>query len=153
MRFRGWLLDAYIRDKYTVYWFKKRGGGAVQLKELNRPCFTVEPSHLNNPRDLVYLFEEHPFVYRAEIVQRYPTLSRDKLVPVVEVTVEQPDDLKDVLRYAERLPEVKEVYDTGLIPIQWHLIRRSLPPTSLCDVEFEKGFIKEVRVLEPVNRI
>ncbi|MCW4051462.1 MAG: hypothetical protein NWE89_17205 [Candidatus Bathyarchaeota archaeon] len=148
MKFRGWLLDPYIREKHAVYWFKTMDGDAVMLRERHRPRFIAEQAKENKPEDLVYLFEEHPYVFKAEIVERYPTLSRREKKRVVEVTLDLLEDTKEVLRYAERLPEVKEVYNTGLVPIQWHLSYRSLPPSSLCEVEHSRGLIKKVTVLD-----
>ncbi|MBN2334548.1 hypothetical protein JXL21_03240, partial [Candidatus Bathyarchaeota archaeon] len=153
MRFRGWLLDPYTREKDVVYWFKTVSGDTVQLRERCRPSFIAEPADANKPEHLVYLFDEHPYVYKAEVVERHPSLDRGSLKKVVEVTLDLPDDEAEVLRYAERLPEVKEVYNTGLIPIQWHLIRRSLPPTSYCEVEARHGALVDARVLDDWEEI
>ena len=65
---------------------------------------------------MLYLFEEQPEVHSASIVKRHPSLHRDELKRVVKVKVFSASELGEVLSYAERLPEVREVYDTGLIP-------------------------------------
>ena len=148
MRFQGWLLDPYIRDRHAVHWFKTVDGEMVTLRERHRPQFIAEPAESNRPEDLVYLFGEHPFVTKAKVVERYTDLSRETLKRVVEVTVEQADDLRNVIKYAEKIREVHEVYNTGLIPIQWHLIQKRLPPSSLCEVEEKNGELVDVEVLD-----
>jgi DNA polymerase I len=147
LKLQGWLLDAYVKEKWVVYWFKTTNGEAIALRERSRPSLVAEPDESNSPEDLVYLFEKHPFVYQAEIVDRYPTLRREKFKRVVEVTLDMVEDLDEVQRYAERLPEVKEVYNVGLVPIQWHLIWRGLPPSGLCEVESRRGVLSAATVL------
>jgi DNA polymerase elongation subunit (family B) len=108
----------------------------------------AEPRERFTVEQVEYLFERHPFVWSTRIVERHPTLRRECLERVVEIWVDGWDDLEHVLRYAERLPEVKQVYNTGLIAIQWHLIYRQIPPSSLCEVEESEGYITSMRKLD-----
>jgi DNA polymerase elongation subunit (family B) len=153
LKVRGWLLDAYVKEKWVNYWFKTTTGETVALRERCRPSLVTEPADSNKPEDLVYLFEEHPFVYQAKIVDRYSTLSREMLKRVVEVTMDLVEDLDEVQRYAENLPEVKEVYNVGLVPIQWHLIRKGFPPSRLCEVEVRRGVLEGVKMLDDSDEV
>ena len=148
MRFKGWLLDPYIREKHAFYWFKTLNGEAVKVQERCHPAFTVKPVKKRKPAEVAYLFDSHPFVHSTSVVERYPTLDRSRRVKAVEVRADMADDLPELLRFAEKLEEVEEVYDSGLIPVQWHLIRRRLPPTSLCEVEASGGALKRFTVLD-----
>jgi len=108
----------------------------------------AEPTEGYSAEEVDFLFEIHPFVLSTRIVERHPTLRREKLKRVVEIHVDRADDLDQVLMYAERLPEVEQVYNTGLIAIQWHLIYRQIPPSSLCDVEVSDGRVTSLRRLD-----
>ncbi|MEE8354845.1 MAG: DNA polymerase domain-containing protein, partial [Candidatus Bathyarchaeia archaeon] len=46
------------------------------------------------------------------------------------------------------LPEVEEVYDTGLIPVQWYLIHKDVAPSNLCTVEERDGRLKSMEVVD-----
>jgi len=63
------------------------------------------------------------------------------------------DDLGQVLRYADGLPEVGQVYNTGLIVIQWHLIYRQAPPSSFCEVEESDGRVTSLRRLGDDDKV
>jgi len=119
-----------------------------ELQERYTPAFTAEPRPPYTPDNLVYLFEEHPFVQSASVVTRFSSIERRQRKQVVEVKVDTASDLDEVLGYAERLREVREVYDTGLIPVQWHLIGRDLPPSSLCEYTESRGMVKQIRRLD-----
>ena len=144
----GWLLDPYIEGKNVSMWLKTTDGGAVKLQERYTPTFMAEPRDPYTPDNLVYLFEEHPFVRSASIVSRFQSIDRRRKLRVVEVKVDSAGDLKEVLGCAERLREVREVYNSGLIPVQWHLIQRDLPPSSLCEFSESHGHVKNIRKLD-----
>lgn len=143
----GWLLDPYIEEKYVSMWIKTRDNKMVKLRDRYTPTFLAEPKEPYTPENLVYLFEEHPFVDKARIVQRFASIARKKSVEAVKVYVDTADDLDEVLGYAASLQEVKEVYNTGLIPVQWYLINRDLPPSCLCEFRERNSFIEEIKKL------
>jgi len=126
VRHRGWLLDPYIRGRNAVYWFKTTDGKAVKAEERYNPIIVAKPRLGFTVDNLIYLFEEHPFVISARPVSRFMSIHRDKKSQYVEVKVDQGDDLDEVVRYGERLNEVEELFNIGLIPIQWHLIYRGI---------------------------
>ena len=132
MVFQGWLLEPYIRDRHVHLWFKTLEGNVIHLRDRYHPVFTAEPAKGYTAENVQYLFEEHPEVHSASIVKRHPSLHRNELKRVVEVKAYSVSELGEVLSYAERLPEVREVYDTGLIPVQWYLIHRGVAPSNLC---------------------
>jgi DNA polymerase elongation subunit (family B) len=144
----GWLLDPYIDEKYVSMWIKTRDNKMVKLRERYSPSFLAEPKEPYTPENLIYLFQKHPFVYEAKQVQRFATIARKKSVKAVKVQVDIANDLDEVLRYAENLREVKEIYNSGLIPIQWYLIYRDLPPSSLCEFRETNGFIEEIKRID-----
>jgi len=148
MGFQGWLLEPYVRDKHVHLWFKTEGGDVIRLRDRYYPVFTVEPAESYSAENVLYLFEEHPEVHSASIVKRHPSLHRDELKKVVEVKAFSVSELREVLSYAERLPEVREVYDTGLIPVQWYLIHRGVAPSNLCRVEENKGRLTGITVID-----
>ena len=133
MEFQGWLLEPHIRDKHVHLWFKTEESAVIHLIDRHHPVFTVEPAEGYSAENVLYLFEEHPEVHSASIVKRHPSLNRDELKRVVEVKVFSVSELREVLSYAERLPEVREVYDTGLIPVQWYLIHRGVAPSTYAE--------------------
>jgi DNA polymerase elongation subunit (family B) len=148
MEFQGWLLEPYLRGRHVHLWFKTVEGNVIHLIDRHHPVFTAESAEGYSADNLQYLFEEHPEVHSASIVKRYPSLRRDKVKKVVEVKAYSSSELREVLSYAERLPEVREVYDTGLIPVQWYLIHRGVPPSSLCNVEEDKGRLEGITVID-----
>ncbi len=77
MRHRGWLLDPYISGKQAVYWFKTTEGMAVRVDERHNPIIVAEPKQEYTTDNLVYLFEEHPYVLSATPVTRYTSIHRD----------------------------------------------------------------------------
>ena len=148
MKFDGWLLEPYIRDKHVHLWFKTVEGDAVLLRDRYHPLFTAEPAEGYSAENVLYLFEEHPEVHSANVVERYSTLRRDGLKRVVEVKAFSASELGEVLSYAERLPEVREVYDTGLTPVQWYLIHKGVAPSNLCSVEGNNGRLTGITVID-----
>jgi DNA polymerase I len=155
MKLRGWLLDPYIRGKNAVLWFKTDKGQVVKLKDRHFPTFIADPKNDFTAEEVEYLFEQHPLVRSIRIVDKYPTLGRKRLKRVVEVKVDCADDLDNVLKYAKLLPEVNGVCNSGLMEIQWHLIYRGLPPSSLCELEVSGERVASIKrmdddeVLEP----
>ena len=88
MRHRGWLLDPYIKGKYAVYWFKTREGRAVRVEERFNPVIVVKPKPEYTIDNLVYLFEEHPYVLSATPITRYTSIHRDIEAQYVEVKID-----------------------------------------------------------------
>jgi len=43
MKFQGWLLKPYIRDKHVHLWFKTEEGDVIRLRDRHHPVFTAEP--------------------------------------------------------------------------------------------------------------
>ena len=148
MRHRGWLLDPYISGKQIIYWFKTTEGKAVRVEESHNPIIITEPKQEYSTDNLVYLFEEHPYVLSATPVTRYKSIHLDEQVEYVEVKIDQADDLDEVVKYAERLNEVKEVFNVGLIPIQWHLIYRGIQPSAFCDFHETNGKLETIEKLD-----
>ncbi|TRO61446.1 hypothetical protein E2P71_00560, partial [Candidatus Bathyarchaeota archaeon] len=148
MRHRGWLLDPYISGKQAVYWFKTTEGRAVRVDERHNPIIVAEPKQEYTIDNLVYLFEEHPYVLSATPVTRYKTIHRDQQAQYVEVKIDQAEDLDEIVKYAERLNEVKEVFNVGLIPIQWHLIYRGIQPSTLCEFNETNGKLETIDKLD-----
>ncbi|TRO56091.1 hypothetical protein E2P71_02125, partial [Candidatus Bathyarchaeota archaeon] len=148
MRHRGWLLDPYISEKQAIYWFKTTEGRAVRVEERHNPIIVAEPKPEYTIDNLVYLFEEHPYVLSATPVTRYKTIHRDQQTQYVEVKIDQAEDLEEIVKYAERLNEVKEVFNVGLIPIQWHLIYRGVQPSTLCEFHEINGKLEEIEKLD-----
>jgi len=148
VRHRGWLLDPYIRGKNAVYWFKTTDGKAVKAEERYNPIIVAKPRPGFTVDNLIYLFEEHPFVISASSVNRFMSIHRDKKSQYVEVKVDQEDDLDEVVRYGERLNEVEELFNIGLIPIQWHLIYRGIEPSSLCYFTEENGRLTSIEKID-----
>ncbi|MCW4014402.1 MAG: hypothetical protein NWF07_15645 [Candidatus Bathyarchaeota archaeon] len=148
MRHRGWLLDPYIDGRDAVYWFKTVKGEAIRVTERHNPVIIVEPKPEYTVDNLVYLFEEHPFVVSAKPVKRFTSIHRNEIAEYVEVKIDQAEDLDEVTKYAERLKEVKELYNVGLIPIQWHLIYRGIQPSTLCDFNQENGKLIDFSVID-----
>jgi DNA polymerase I len=153
LRFEGWLLEPFIRGKDAVLWFKTVDGRAIQLTERYRPIFLAEPKKGFTPANVRYLLGEHPNVHSAEIVERYPSLHRRRLKEVVEARVDSTGELDGVIRYARGLPEVREIYNTGLIPIQWYLIHRGVAPSNLCEVEGSNGRLDSIRVIDDEDAV
>ncbi len=148
MRHRGWLLDPYIRERNVVYWFKTNKGEAIKVEERHNPVIVAKPKSGYTVDNLVYLFEEHPFVVSASPVTRYTSIHREKKAQYVEVKVDMVDDLEEVVRYGERLHEVEELFNIGLIPIQWHLIYQGIQPSALCDFTEEKGRLTSIEKID-----
>ncbi|MFA9495810.1 MAG: hypothetical protein ACERKS_07805, partial [Candidatus Bathyarchaeota archaeon] len=148
MRHRGWLLDPYIRERNVVYWFKTNKGEAIKVEERHNPVIVAKPKPGYTIDNLVYLFEEHPFVVSASPVTRYTSIHREKKAQYVEVKVDMGDDLDEVVRYGERLREVEELFNIGLIPIQWHLIYQGIQPSALCDFTEEKGRLTSIEKID-----
>lgn len=148
MNHRGWLLDPYIDGRDVVYWFKTVTGNAVRVTERHHPVIIVEPKPEYTSDNLVYLFEEHPFVVSAKPVTRYTSIHRDETREYVEVKIDRAEDLDEVTRYAERLNEVQELFNVGLIPVQWHLIYRGIQPSILCDFTERDGSLVEFEILD-----
>ena len=103
MRYRGWMLDPYIDGRNAVYWFKTIDGKAVRIEERHNPVIVVKPKPEYTVDNLVYLFEEHPYVLSANPVTRYTSIHRDKRDQYVEVKIDTAEDLDEITRYAERL--------------------------------------------------
>jgi DNA polymerase elongation subunit (family B) len=144
LRYRGWLLDAYIEGKDAVMWFKTDDGGSIKLLDRHHPFFIAKPlSHLD-PLKISWLFERHPLVYSTKIIRRYPNLSRDKRLKVIGVKVDEPGDLDRVISYGGRLIEIEGIYNTGLIPVQWHLIYADVQPSSKCIIDENMGRIRKL---------
>ncbi|MGD0803465.1 MAG: DNA polymerase domain-containing protein [Candidatus Bathyarchaeia archaeon] len=148
MTHRGWLLDPYIRGKDAHLWFKTVEGETLHLTERHRPRFVAQPTPGLAIEDLCYRLEEHKMVHSAEPVERYASLSMERLEPVAEVRVDSAQSLDKVIAYARSLREVKEVFDIGLSPIQWYLIERGVAPTGLCEFETQNGTLKSIRALK-----
>jgi DNA polymerase elongation subunit (family B) len=148
VKFQGWLLDPYISGKHAVLWFKTVEGETVKVRERHHPRFVVEPKEGYNVGNIGYLFDEHPGVHATKVVVRFETLSRRERKKFVEVSVYSARFLEGIIEYAERLPEVEEIYDTGLIPIQWYLIHKDVAPSNLCNVEERDGRLTSVDVVD-----
>jgi hypothetical protein len=112
VEFQGWLLEPYISDKHAFLWFKTVDGDTVRVQERHHPRFIAEPKEGYTVGNISYLFNEHPDVHATRIIERYATLSRRERKKFVEVSVYSARFLDSVLNYAEKLPEVEEVYDT-----------------------------------------
>jgi DNA polymerase elongation subunit (family B) len=148
VEFRGWLLEPYISGKHAILWFKTMNGDTVRLQERHHPRFIAESKAGYTVGNIGYLFDEHPDVHATRIVDRFTTLSRKERKKFVEVSVYSARFLDSILEYAKRLPEVEEVYDTGLIPIQWYLIHKDVAPSNLCTVEERDGRLKAIEVVD-----
>lgn len=148
MRHRGWLLDPYIDGRYAVYWFKTMTGEAVRVTERYNPIIVVEPKPEYTVDNLVYLFEEHPFVISTNLVKRFVSIHRDEIADYIEVRIDQAEDLEEIIRYAERLKEVKTLFNVGLVPVQWHLIYRGIQPSVLCDFTEKEGKLVDFEILD-----
>ena len=153
MGFQGWLLEPYVSGKHATLWFKTIDGDTARVHERHHPRFIAEPKGGYTVGDIGYLFDEHPDVHATRVVDRFTTLSRREMKKFVEVSVYSASFLDSVLEYAERLPEVDEVYDTGLIPVQWYLIRKDVAPSSLCNVEERDGRLKSMEVVDDEGSI
>lgn len=148
MRLKGWIFDPYIKGDNAFFWFKTIDGRVLHLNERHKPVFLAKPSEDTSLEQVEYLFGEHPCVWSTSIVERYPTLRMERLENVVEVRVDAADTMNSVLGYADRLPEVKHVYNRDIVGIQGHLIYRQIPPSSLCEVEESKGRVESMIRLE-----
>jgi len=153
MRFRGWLLEPHLSGRYASLWFKTVDGEVVRVKERHYPRFLAEPRNGYTVDNVKFLFDEHPDVHETGIVERHPDLGRRLLERYVEVKAYSISYFEKVLRYAERLPEVEEVYNTGLIPIQWYLIHKDVAPSNLCEVEEADGLLKGIKVVDDHDSI
>jgi DNA polymerase elongation subunit (family B) len=153
VRYKGWLLDPYVQGKDAILWLKTEKGAIKKLRERYNPQFIAEPENGHRVDEVCWVFDQHPFVISTNVVERYPTLRRENLKKVVSVKVDTEDDLDNVLKYADRLKEVKEVYNTGLIAIQWHMIYKGIQPSSLCMVDEKNGKITSIHKLDDNNLI
>ncbi len=153
MRYRGWLLDPYLDGKNIVYWFKTEKGEAVKAVERHNPIIVVKPKPMFTTDNLIYLFEEHPFVRSAKTIKRFDSIHRDSIGSYVQVTIDTAEDLEIVQRYAQYLPEVEELFNVGLIPVQWHLIYRGLKPSGFYDFEVENGALETVELINDWDRL
>lgn len=153
MKHRGWLLDPYLDGKNIVYWFKTDTGKAVKAVERHNPIIVVKPKPMFTPDNLIYLFEEHPFVLSANVVKRYDTIHRTRIGEYVEVKIDTAEDLEIVHKYAQYLPEVEEVFNVGLVPVQWHLIYRGMKPSGFYEFTVEKGKLESVTPLDDGDTI
>lgn len=153
MRHQGWLLDPYISGRHAIYWFKTTEEKAVRVEERHNPIIIAKPKPDYTIDNLVYLFEEHPYVISATPVTRYTSIHRNKKTQYVEVKIDTADDLEEVTKYAERLQEVEELFNTGLIPIQWHLIYRGIKPSSFCNFWEKNGKLQCFEVINDSESI
>jgi len=153
VEFQGWLLEPYVSGKHAILWFKTLNGKTISVKERHHPRFIAEPKEGYTVRDIGYLFDEHPDVHATRVIDRYTTLSRRERKKFVEVSVYSVRFLDSILEYAERLPEVKEVYNTGLILVQWYLIHKDVAPSNLCTVEERDGRLKTVEIVDDEKSI
>jgi len=153
VRHRGWLLDPYVCGRNAVYWFKTTEGNAVRVEERHNPVIVVKPKPAYTVDNLIYLFEEHPFVISATSVTRYTSIHRDEKAQYVEVKIDTAEDLEEVTRYAQRLHEVDEIFNIGLIPVQWHLIYRGIQPSMLCDFWENNGKLERFEIVDDSESI
>ncbi|MBD3204777.1 hypothetical protein GF319_00365 [Candidatus Bathyarchaeota archaeon] len=153
MRHKCWLLDAYIDGKDAVLWFKKDDGGSFRLLERCHPLFIAKPIGKHDPVDVSWLFDKHPLVNSTKVVLRYSSLNRGEKIRVIEVQVDEPGDLKRVVAYGRRLREIEGIYNTGLVPIQWHLIYAGVQPSSQCFVVERTGRVKELTRIDDEERL
>jgi DNA polymerase elongation subunit (family B) len=153
VRHQGWLIDPYISGKQANYWFKTTEGKAVKVEERHNPVILAKPELDYTIDNLVYLFEEHPYVIAATPVTRFTSIHRNKKSQYVEVKIDTIDDLEEVTKYAERLQEVEELFNTGLIPIQWHLIYRGIHPSSFCNFWEKNGKLLYFEVINDSESI
>ena len=147
MKHRGWLLDPYLEGRNIVYWFKTDTGKAVKVVERHNPIIIVKPKPKFTTDNIVYLFEEHPFVLSAKEVKRFDSIHRTSKSEYVEVKIDTAEDLDIVQRFAERLPEVEELFNVGLVPVQWHLIYRGLKPSGFYEFTEENGRLDTIKEL------
>lgn len=147
MKHRGWLLDPYLDGKNIVYWIKTDTGKAVKVVERHNPIIVVKPKPMFTTDNIVYLFEEHPFVLSAKAVKRFDSIHRDSVSDYVEVKIDTAEDLDIVQRFAQRLPEVEELFNVGLVPVQWHLIYRGLKPSGFYEFTEENGRLDTIKEL------
>ena len=148
MRYRGWLLDPYIDGRNAVYWFKTTEGKAKRVEERHNPVIIAKPKPDYTIDNLVYLFEEHPYVISATPVTRYTSIHRDRKAQYVEVKIDTADDLDEITKYGQRLHEIEELFNIGLIPIQWHLIYRGIQPSTLCDFWEKDGKLERFEIID-----
>jgi DNA polymerase elongation subunit (family B) len=153
MRHRGWLLDPYISGRNAIYWFKTTEGRAVKVEERHNPIIVVKPNRAYTVDNVVYLLETHPYVLSASPITRYTSIHRDMKAQYVEVKIDTAEDLDEVTRYAESLYEVEELYNVGLIPIQWHLIYKGVQPSTLCDIEEINGRLNWIKKIDDSESI
>ncbi|MFP3951284.1 MAG: hypothetical protein ACLFVP_03965 [Candidatus Bathyarchaeia archaeon] len=152
MRFRGWLFDPYIRGNYAVLWFRTVDGRVIKTIDRYHPEFLAEPRGCT-PESLCSLLERNPRVRSTEVVERYPSLRRYALKRVIRVKVDSVRCLERVLAHADEMDNVKDTYNKGLTQIQWYLIYRDVPPTSLCSVEESEGVLKAIERRDDGGRI
>jgi DNA polymerase, archaea type len=153
VKHRGWLLDPYISGKYAVYWFKTEENKALKVEERHNPIIIAKPKPDYTIDDLIYLFQEHPFVLSSTRVSRYTSIHRKQISDYVEVKIDQTEDLDEVLNYAQGLVEIEEIFNVGLIPIQWHLIYRGIQPSTLCEIREQNGKLESIEKIDDSARI
>ncbi len=86
---RGWLLDPYIRGKEAHLWFKTVGRrDTPPHREAPPQIFVAQPTPGLAVEDLCYRLEEHKMVHSAEPVDRYTSISKERLERVAEVRVD-----------------------------------------------------------------
>jgi hypothetical protein len=88
MQYRGWLLDPYIRGKDAHLWFKTTQGETIHLTERHRPRFTAQPVPGIAVEDLCYLLEEHKMAHSAQPVEKYTSISKQRLERIADVRVD-----------------------------------------------------------------
>jgi DNA polymerase elongation subunit (family B) len=148
MQYRGWLLDPYLRGKDAHLWFKTVEGETLHLTERHHPRFVAQPISGHNVEDLCYQFEEHKLVHSTQPVERYTSLSKERLERVTDIRVDSIQHLDKVVEYARGLREVKELFDIGLSPIQWYLLEKGVAPTGFCEFEADDGVLRSIKALE-----
>ena len=143
----------YISDNYAILWFKTVEGDTIKVRERHHPRFIAEPKKGYTIGNIEYLFDEHPDVHATRVVEKFATLSRKERQQFVEVSVYSVRSLNSILEYAERLPEVKGVYNTGLIPVQWYLFYKDVAPSNLCAVKEEDRKLISIEVINDEESI
>jgi DNA polymerase elongation subunit (family B) len=86
-------------------------------------------------------------------VKRFDTIHRDSIGRYVEVRIDTAEDLEIVQRYAQYLPEVEELFNVGLVPVQWHLIYRGLKPSGFYDFTVEKGKLGSIEMVDDCEKL
>jgi len=134
---RGWVLDVYLDRGGAALWIKTEDGRAVKLTDRYEPDFYLELKDGVDPEAARDRILEHPNIADTPIERKYTSVNNREKSPVLHVQVDSPNNVKRVLRDLQKIPEIRQFFNTDILPVQNYLFKKHFAPTNKVEVEFD----------------